>query len=65
MHGSAGTVIAADNIVLCAGQLPKRILYDGLAARGVKAHLIGGADVAAELDAQRAIDQATRLAISL
>lgn len=57
-------VIDADNIVLCTGQLPNRVLYDGLAARGVNAHLIGGADIAAELDARRAIEQATRLAIS-
>jgi 2,4-dienoyl-CoA reductase (NADPH2) len=57
-------VIDADTIVLCAGQLPNRTLFNELAAQGVKAHLIGGADVAAELDAQRAIDQATRLAIS-
>lgn len=57
-------VIDADTIVLCAGQVPSRALYDGLAARGVQAHLIGGADVAAELDARRAIDQATRLAVT-
>ena len=57
-------VIDVDTVVICAGQLPNRKLHDELAARGVRAHLIGGADVAAELDAQRAIDQATRLAIS-
>ena len=55
-------VVPADTIVVCAGQEPARSLYDELAARGVKAHLIGGAERAAELDAMRAIDQGTRLA---
>jgi 2,4-dienoyl-CoA reductase (NADPH2) len=55
-------VVPADTIVVCAGQEPGRSLYDELAARGVKAHLIGGAERAAELDAMRAIDQGTRLA---
>jgi 2,4-dienoyl-CoA reductase (NADPH2) len=52
-------VLQVDNIVLCAGQEPER----SLAADLPKAHLIGGADVAAELDARRAIDQGTRLAL--
>jgi 2,4-dienoyl-CoA reductase (NADPH2) len=55
-------VVPADTIVVCAGQEPARSLHDELAARGVKAHLIGGAERAAELDAMRAIDQGTRLA---
>ncbi len=55
-------VIPADTVVLCAGQLPERSLADALAQRGITAHVIGGADVAAELDAKRAIDQGTRLA---
>ena len=55
-------VIPADTVVICAGQEPARSLYDELAARGVKAHLIGGAARAVELDAMRAIDQGTRLA---
>lgn len=54
-----------DNVVICTGQESLREPYDELLARGVKAHLIGGADVAAELDAKRAIDQGTRLAASL
>ena len=58
-------VIPADTVVLCAGQLPERSLADALAARGITAHVIGGADVAAELDAKRAIDQGTRLAAAL
>ena len=55
----------ADTVILCAGQLSNRTLADGLAERGIPTHVIGGADVAAELDAVRAIDQATRLAVSL
>ena len=58
-------LIEADTIVLCAGQLPERSLADALEARGVACHVIGGADVAAELDAKRAIDQGTRLAAEL
>ncbi|MDE4273524.1 NADPH-dependent 2,4-dienoyl-CoA reductase [Phaeobacter gallaeciensis] len=59
------TVIPADTIVLCAGQLSERSLADALAAKGITAHVIGGADVAAELDAKRAINQGTRLAATL
>ncbi len=59
------TLIEADTIILCAGQLPERSLADALIARGVACHVIGGADVAAELDAKRAIDQGTRLAATL
>ncbi|UWQ46171.1 NADPH-dependent 2,4-dienoyl-CoA reductase [Leisingera aquaemixtae] len=59
------TVIAADTIVLCAGQVSERSLADQLAERDITAHVIGGADVAAELDAKRAINQGTRLAASL
>ncbi|WP_024536864.1 oxidoreductase [Comamonas badia] len=58
-------VLDVDTVILCAGQLSNRALADGLAERGIPAHVIGGADVAAELDAVRAIDQATRLAVSL
>ncbi|MAY87114.1 MAG: NADPH-dependent 2,4-dienoyl-CoA reductase [Pseudooceanicola sp.] len=59
------TVIAADTVVMCAGQEPERSLADALIARGITPHVIGGADVAAELDAKRAIDQGTRLAAAL
>ncbi|WP_300547842.1 NADPH-dependent 2,4-dienoyl-CoA reductase [Roseovarius sp.] len=59
------TLIEADTIVLCAGQLSERSLADTLEAAGVAVHVIGGADVAAELDAKRAIDQGTRLAAAL
>jgi 2,4-dienoyl-CoA reductase (NADPH2) len=58
-------LIPVDNIVLCAGQVSERSLADDLAAQGITAHVIGGADVASELDAKRAIDQGTRLAASL
>jgi 2,4-dienoyl-CoA reductase (NADPH2) len=58
-------VIACDTVVLCAGQVSERSLADALEAKGVACHVIGGADVAAELDAKRAIDQGTRLAASL
>ncbi|HET8941632.1 MAG TPA: NADPH-dependent 2,4-dienoyl-CoA reductase [Rudaea sp.] len=57
--------IAVDNVVVCVGQEPRRDLYDGLKAANVSVHLIGGADVAAELDAKRAIAQGTRLAATL
>ena len=50
-----------DAVVLCTGQEPLRELADALAARGCIVHVIGGADVAAELDAKRAIDQGVRL----
>ena len=58
-------LIAADTVVLCAGQTPLRALAQGLAAAGIPHHLIGGADKATELDAKRAIDQGARLAASL
>ncbi|UWR15699.1 NADPH-dependent 2,4-dienoyl-CoA reductase [Sulfitobacter sp. M368] len=59
------TLVEADTIVLCAGQLSDRSLADALEATGKICHVIGGADVAAELDAKRAIDQGTRLAATL
>ena len=55
-------LLAVDTIVICAGQEPLRALVDGLQSAGKTAHLIGGADVATELDAKRAIDQGSRLA---
>jgi len=58
-------LIACDTVVLCAGQVSERWLADALEAKGVVCHVIGGADVAAELDAKRAIDQGTRLAATL
>ena len=60
-------VLAVDHVVVCAGQEPRRELFERLreAAPGLELHLIGGAEVAAELDAKRAIDQGTRLAACL
>lgn len=55
-------VLPVDTVVLCAGQVPERSLADQMIAEGLRVHVIGGADVAAELDAKRAIDQAARLA---
>ncbi|MEV0123976.1 NADPH-dependent 2,4-dienoyl-CoA reductase [Streptomyces sp. NPDC050703] len=59
------SVLPVDTVVLCAGQEPRRGLYEELIAAGRSAHLIGGADVAAELDAKRAIKQGTELAAAL
>ncbi|WP_430389629.1 FAD-dependent oxidoreductase [Dyella sp. 20L07] len=58
-------ILPVDNVIICAGQEPNRSLADTLIAAGIKTHVIGGADVAAELDAKRAIDQGTRLAAML
>lgn len=58
-------VISVDTVILAAGQVPERGLADALRAAGLTPHVIGGADVAAELDAKRAIDQAARLAAVL
>ena len=58
-------VLAVDSIVVCAGQDPLRELQSALEDSSLPVHLIGGADVAAELDAKRAIDQGSRLAASL
>jgi 2,4-dienoyl-CoA reductase (NADPH2) len=58
-------VLAVDNVIICAGQESYRELFDQLADKGVKAHLIGGADVAEELDAKRAIRQGTEIAAAI
>ncbi|OYX44890.1 MAG: NADPH-dependent 2,4-dienoyl-CoA reductase [Rhodobacterales bacterium 32-67-9] len=58
-------LIPVDTVVLCAGQESERKLADALLAKGIFTHVIGGADLAAELDAKRAIDQGTRLAASI
>jgi 2,4-dienoyl-CoA reductase (NADPH2) len=54
-------VLSVDNVVICAGQESNRELAEALSGCGMEVHVIGGADVAAELDAKRAIDQAVRL----
>ncbi|EAT13770.1 NADPH-dependent 2,4-dienoyl-CoA reductase [Bermanella marisrubri] len=58
-------VLEVDNVIVCAGQDPKRDMYDALQAAGISTHLIGGADKAAELDAKRAIKQGTELALQV
>jgi len=58
-------LLEVDTIVICAGQEPRRELVASLQAAGITPRLIGGADVALELDAKRAIDQGTRVALTL
>ena len=58
-------LLEVDHVVVCAGQVPLRELVEPLQEAGLATHLIGGADVAAELDAKRAIAQGSRLAASL
>jgi 2,4-dienoyl-CoA reductase (NADPH2) len=58
-------LLAVDNVVICAGQDSVRDLEDGLRRNGVEPHIIGGAALAAELDAKRAIRQGTELAAEL
>ena len=64
VDGSEQT-LPVDHVVICAGQESRRGLFDALQARGQRSHLIGGANVAAELDAKRAIAEGSRLAASL
>lgn len=63
--GDKTEVLAVDNVILCAGQESNRILVDSMKATGLPVHLIGGVDVAAELDAKRAIRQGAELAMRL
>ena len=58
-------LIEVDTIIVCAGQEPQRELQSGLIEANIPHTLIGGADLAVELDAKRAIDQGTRLAVQL
>jgi 2,4-dienoyl-CoA reductase (NADPH2) len=58
-------ILAVDNVILCAGQESNRTLLDEMKATGLPVHLIGGVDVAAELDAKRAIRQGAELAMAL
>ena len=59
------TLLPVDDVVICAGQEPERSLADALTRQGQAVHVIGGASVAAELDAKRAIDEGARLAARL
>ena len=58
-------VLDVENVIGCAGQLSNNELFVPLKEMGKEVHLIGGADQALELDAKRAIDQGTRLAIKI
>lgn len=64
INGEAQT-LAVDTVIICAGQEPNRLLAEPLQAAGKTVHLIGGSDVAGELDARRAIAQGTRLALEI
>jgi 2,4-dienoyl-CoA reductase (NADPH2) len=63
--GGDEETLDVDTVVVCAGQEPLRDLEASVRATGLPVHLIGGADVAAELDAKRAIRQATELALGM
>ena len=58
-------ILEVDHVIICAGQTPLKELYTALESSGKNIHIIGGADIADELDAKRAIDQGCRLAASL
>jgi 2,4-dienoyl-CoA reductase (NADPH2) len=67
LHANVGgepVLFDVDTVIICAGQLPLRDLYDALADAGIAATLVGGAYEAGELDAKRAINQATELAVA-
>lgn len=63
--GGEAQTLEVDNVIICAGQEPRRELVEPLRATGKTVHLIGGCDVAMELDARRAIAQGTRLALGI
>jgi 2,4-dienoyl-CoA reductase (NADPH2) len=58
-------VLLVDNVIICAGQVPFAALVAPLEEKGIKVHVVGGADVAMELDAKRAINQASRIAAKI
>ena len=63
--GGEAQTLEVDNVIICAGQEPRRELAEPLRATGKTVHLIGGCDVAMELDARRAIAQGTHLALGI
>jgi len=65
VHDGKEKLLEVDHVVICAGQLSRRDLQEGLKASGASVHLIGGADVAVELDAERAIRQGAELAAAI
>ena len=58
-------LIEADTVVICAGQVSNRELFDELSAAGIETHVIGGAKEASELDAMRAVEEGVRIAQAL
>ncbi|MBD1226775.1 NADPH-dependent 2,4-dienoyl-CoA reductase [Xenorhabdus griffiniae] len=64
-RGDKQQCLEVDNVIICAGQEPLKALYQPLQAMGKNVHIIGGADIAAELDARRAIAQGARLALNI
>jgi 2,4-dienoyl-CoA reductase (NADPH2) len=64
-QGGESRLLEVDHVVVCAGQEPRRELVGGLESHGLRAHLIGGSRIAAELDARRAIEEGARLAAAL
>jgi 2,4-dienoyl-CoA reductase (NADPH2) len=64
-QGGEERILGVDHVVICAGQEPRRDLFAQIGAAGRQAHLIGGAKLAVELDAKRAIDEGSRLAAAL
>lgn len=65
LHTGQESCLSVDNIIICAGQLPCRELLIPLGNMGKKVHLIGGADTAAKLDIRKAVEQSTRLAMTI
>ncbi|EPE4184409.1 FAD-dependent oxidoreductase [Yersinia enterocolitica] len=65
IRAEQASCLPVDTIIICAGQEPRRELHQPLLEMGKTVHLIGGADIAAELDARRAIDQGIRLALTI
>ena len=63
--GDKQQVLPVDNVIICAGQEPLRALQAPLEAAGLRVHLIGGAQLAAELDAKRAIEEGMQLALAI
>src|SRR5690606_19643517 len=63
--GGKDEILPVDNVILCTGQEPQRELQAALAEAGMRVHLIGGAELAAELDAKRAIKQGIELAATI
>ncbi|MCD8410671.1 NADPH-dependent 2,4-dienoyl-CoA reductase [Tenacibaculum finnmarkense] len=64
-QGEEQKILEVDNVIICAGQLPFKELVTPLEEKGIKIHVIGGADFASELDAKRAINQGSRLAAEI